>query len=71
VVGGVDAQELLADATERVAGHVEREEAARADTPLPPEPDERSGEREVPAQLVEKGRVEGGERFVAGRAVGR
>ena len=35
------------------------------------EPDEEGGEREVPDQLVEKGRVEGGEALIAGGPVGR
>ena len=60
MVGRVDAQQLLADPSERVAGDVEREQARRADRPAAAELDEREGEQEVPDDLVEEGRVEGG-----------
>ncbi len=65
VLGRVDPQGLLEDAERRIAGHVEREEARRADPPVVAEPDEEGGERQVPDQLVEERRVEGGERLVA------
>ena len=70
VLGRVDAQELLEDAKGRVAGDVEGEQppggsgdgarARRAPRP-----------GEVPDQLVEEGRLEGGILLIARRTVGR
>ena len=59
VVGGVDAQQLLADAPERVAGDVEREQARR--------PDARGGGRARPARR----RAPGSRRSRRGRSGGR
>ena len=60
VVGGVDPEALLEDAEGRVAGDVEGEEAGGSDLAVVAEPDEEAGEAEVPDQLVEEGRLEGG-----------
>ncbi len=70
-VSGIDAKQLLTDTRERVAGDVQREETRRADPPAPAEPDEHGGQREVPQQLVEERRVEGGKALKAGGPVGR
>jgi hypothetical protein len=58
VVRRVDAQQLLEDAERRVPGDVEGEEPGRADLAVAAKPDECSGERQVPEQLVEERRVE-------------
>jgi hypothetical protein len=71
MVGWVDPDRLLEDAEGRVAGDVEGEEAGRADASVMPEPDEEGRQRKVPDQLVQESRVEGGERRVSGRSVGR
>src|SRR5580692_10453281 len=42
MVGGIHAQQLLADACERVARYVEREQARRLDAPALAEPHERA-----------------------------
>src|SRR5262249_5494570 len=69
VVGGVDAEALLEDAEGRVAGDVEGEEAGGADLAVMAEPDEEGGQGQVPDDLVEEGRLEGGEVEGAGGAV--
>jgi len=69
VVGGVDPQALLEDAEGRVAGDVEGEEAGRLDLAVVAEPDQEGGQRQVPDDLVEEGRLEGGVVDVADRAV--
>jgi len=70
VVGGVDAQQLLADAPERVARDVEREQPRRPDPPVVAEPDEERGQPEVPDDLVEERGVERRVVQVARGAVG-
>src|SRR6185312_11211115 len=60
VVGGVDPQALLEDPEGRVAGDVKGEEAGRADPAVVAEPDQEGGQGEVPDDLVEEGRLEGG-----------
>jgi hypothetical protein len=71
VVGGVHTQRLLEDAKGRVAGDIEGEETRWANAAMVAEPDEEGGEREIPDQLIEEGRVEGGEGLIARRAMGR
>lgn len=71
VVSGVDPEGLLEDAEGRVAGYVEGEEARWADAPMAAEPDEEGSKYQIPDQLIEKGRVEGGEALIAGRPVRR
>jgi hypothetical protein len=71
VVRGVDAQQFLADAPERVARHVEREGAGRSDGAPSAELHERCGQDEVPHDLVEERRVEGRVVRVGGGPVGR
>ncbi len=66
----VDPQQLLKDAKAGVARDVERKQSGRTDPPAMSEPDQHSGQRQIPDQLVEEGRLEGGELLVAGRAVG-
>src|ERR1700744_4053325 len=44
----------------RVAGDVEGEESGRADLAVVAEPDQEGGQGEVPDDLVEEGRLEGG-----------
>ena len=69
-MGRIDPQRLLEDPKGRVAGDVEGEEARRADPAVVAEPDQEGGERQVPDQLVEEGRVEGGEGLIARGPVG-
>src|SRR5206468_5843587 len=71
VVGRVDPQRLLEDPEGRISGHVQGEEARRADLPPLAEPDQRSCEREVPDDLVEEGRLERRVLEVPGRTVDR
>ena len=71
VVGGVNPKQLLTDSHEGVAGDVEGEEARGPDPAVMAEPHQRTGERQVPDQLIEEGRVEGRELLVARRAVRR
>src|SRR6185312_2801457 len=58
VVGVVDALGLLEDPKARIAGHVEREQARRPDLAPRPQPHQEGGERQVPDELVEEGRLE-------------
>jgi hypothetical protein len=69
VIRGIDSQEFFPDTSERVPGDVEGEESRRADPAVMSEPDQRSGESEVPDQLVGEGRLEGGELLIARRAM--
>jgi hypothetical protein len=71
VVSGIDAQELLADPPQRVAGDVEREQSRRADAAAMAEPHERRRQPQIPGELVEERRVKGGELLVAGWSVRR
>ena len=70
MVGWVDAQKLFEDAKEGIAGDVEGEETSGADAAMVAEPREGGSEREVPDDLVEEGRVEGGVGAVAVGSVG-
>lgn len=57
VMRGVNAQGLLEDAEDRVAGHVEGKQPRWTDAAMIAEPDQEPGQAEVPNQLVEEGRV--------------
>jgi len=65
-MGGIDAQEFLADSSYRVAGDVEREQPWRADSPSVVQQHQRRREREVPDQLIQERRLEGGVLLIAG-----
>jgi hypothetical protein len=69
VVGRIDAQQLLEDAESGVARDVEREQPWSANPAPPPEPDEGDGQREIPDELVEEGRLKCRVLRVAGGAV--
>ncbi|HEX3563306.1 MAG TPA: hypothetical protein VHU24_10750 [Solirubrobacterales bacterium] len=71
VLRGVDAQKLLPDPGERVPGDVEGKQAGRSDPAVMAKPDQRPRKPEIPDQLIEEGRMEGGELLVARRTVGR
>jgi hypothetical protein len=71
VVSGIDPQELLADATQGVAGDVEGEQPRCTNAAVLSEPHQDACEAEVPDQLIEEGRVEGGKLLIPGRAVSR
>src|ERR1019366_7320241 len=69
VVRRIDPQRLLEDPKRAVAGDVEREEPGNLDLARPSKPDQRSGEHEVPDDLVEEGGLEGAVLEVARRAM--
>src|SRR5262249_39914577 len=71
VVRGVDSQQLLPNASERVARDIKSEESGRTNAAMMAQPNQCPGQAEVPDQLVEEGRLEGGELLVAGRPVVR
>src|SRR5262249_61346772 len=71
VVRGVDSQQLLPNASERVASDIEGKEPRRANAAMVAQPDQCPGQTEVPDELVEEGRLGGGELLGAGRAGGR
>jgi len=65
----IDPQGLLEDTEGRIPGHVEREQRRRPDLATVVEPDQHRRERQVPDDLVQEGRLEGGVLGVPGRAV--
>jgi hypothetical protein len=68
-VRGIDPQQLLEEAAERVDGDVEREQGRRADAEEPVDEQQDADHHRVVDQLVEEGRVEGVVLLVARDAV--
>ena len=71
VLRGIDPDRLLEDPERRVPGHVQGEQAPRADPPVVAQPDQQGGEGQVPDDLVQERRLEGPVAEVPGRPVGR